>query len=150
MHARPASANAVQSARGRPPADPVITGHGQATGSPAPLGQAPSQARDHGSEIPQSAEARSLALAGLRRGWGEAYRITWDNGHFHATHITSGQALDAQTAAELRQLLRRHHSQRGTTSASRPAAVGSAGGLGWSDALGEGHAPCACSQLAGS
>jgi hypothetical protein len=96
------------------------------------------------------AEARSLALAGLRRSWGEAYRITWDNGRFYAAHITSGQALDAQTAADLRQLLRRHHSQRGTTSASRPGAADSAGGLGWSDAPGEGRTPGAGSQQEGS
>lgn len=117
MHARPASASAVPRARGhRPHAGPVTTGHGQATGNFPALGQAPSPARDHGREIPMTATVRSLELAGLRRGWGETYRITWGNGRFHATHIVSGQALDARSATELRRLLRHHHVQRDATS----------------------------------
>jgi hypothetical protein len=41
----------------------------------------------------------------LRRGWGEAYRITWDNGWFHATHIISGRLVSAEDATELRKLI---------------------------------------------
>jgi hypothetical protein len=44
-------------------------------------------------------------LAVLRRGWGDAYRITWDDGWFRATHIISGQAVSADNATELRKLI---------------------------------------------
>lgn len=79
------------------------------------------------------ATARSLELADLRRGWGEAYRITWDNGRFRATHIVSGQVLDAQSAAELRQLMRDHRGQLAAASlpwlgVSDPAAASTPGG----------------------
>ena len=48
-------------------------------------------------------------LADLRRRWGEAYRITWDNGRFRATHIISGDTLDAENATDLQQLIRHQH-----------------------------------------
>jgi hypothetical protein len=51
-------------------------------------------------------------LADLRRTWGDAYRITWNGDHFRATHITSGQALNAENATHLRTLIRDHHSRR--------------------------------------
>ena len=51
----------------------------------------------------------ALELADLRRGWGDAYRITWDSGRFRATHIVSGQVVDAWNAAELRKLIRDQH-----------------------------------------
>lgn len=44
-------------------------------------------------------------LADLRRGWGDSYRITWDNGWFRATHIISGHAVDADNATDLRKLI---------------------------------------------
>lgn len=51
-------------------------------------------------------------LAELRRWWGDAYRIIWDDGRFRATHIVSGQMLDASSAADLRELIRDHHSRQ--------------------------------------
>ena len=51
-------------------------------------------------------------LADLRRAWGDAYRITWNGDRFRATHIISGQALDAKNAADLRTLIRDHHSHQ--------------------------------------
>ena len=48
-------------------------------------------------------------LAGLRRSWGHAYRITWGGNRFRATHIVSGQAIDAENAADLRMLILDHH-----------------------------------------
>jgi hypothetical protein len=51
-------------------------------------------------------------LADLRRAWGDAYRITWNGDRFRATHIISGRALDAGNAADLRMLIRNHHSRR--------------------------------------
>jgi hypothetical protein len=55
-------------------------------------------------------------LADLRRAWGDAYRITWNGNHFRATHVISGQALDAATATDLRMLIRNHHSREATHS----------------------------------
>jgi len=52
----------------------------------------------------------ALELADLRRGWGDAYRITWEAGRFRATHIVSGQAVEAGNAAELRKIIRDQHS----------------------------------------
>ena len=50
-------------------------------------------------------------LADLRRGWGDDYRITWNSDRFRATHIVSGQTLDAGNATGLRMLIRAHHSR---------------------------------------
>ena len=47
----------------------------------------------------------ALDLAELRRSWGDAYRITLEDGRFRATHIISGQAVDAGDATELRKLI---------------------------------------------
>lgn len=49
-------------------------------------------------------------LADLRRRWGEAYRITWED-RFRATHITSGQVIYASNALELRGRIRDHYSE---------------------------------------
>lgn len=123
MHPRPASASAHPPASNRPPhPGPAAATHGPAAGSLARLRQAQIQAPDHGSEVPTTVTARSLELADLRRSWGEAYRITWDDGRFRATHITSGEALDAQSATGLRKLLRDHRSHRATTSPGWPGA----------------------------
>jgi hypothetical protein len=43
-------------------------------------------------------------LADLRYFWGGAYRITWQ-GRFRATHIMSGEAVKADSAAAMRELL---------------------------------------------
>ncbi len=67
----------------------------------APTGHAPMTGADPVQE-----------LAALRLWWGGAYRITRDAGRFRATHITSGQRLDAGNATELRKLIREHHSRR--------------------------------------
>jgi len=58
-------------------------------------------------------------LAGLRRRWGEAYRITWQSGRFRATHIISGLALDADSAADLHRLIRHHYTSHAATGGSR-------------------------------
>jgi len=52
-------------------------------------------------------------LADLRRRWGNAYRITWED-RFRATHITSGQAIDAGSAPELHKRIRHHYSEHAT------------------------------------
>jgi len=49
-------------------------------------------------------------LAELRRRWGEAYRVTWER-RFRATHITSGQFIDADDAPELHERIREHYSE---------------------------------------
>ena len=58
-------------------------------------------------------------LADLRCHWGEAYRITWDNGQFRATHIISGDTLDAENAADLQHLIRHHYTAQATSSGTR-------------------------------
>jgi hypothetical protein len=49
-------------------------------------------------------------VADLRRVWGGAYRITWQD-RFRATHIVTGDSLDADSATELRGLLLVHFSR---------------------------------------
>jgi hypothetical protein len=61
-------------------------------------------------------------LAEMRRCWGDAYRITWDDGGFRATHIVSGQILDASSATELRKLIRDHHSRHWASPGFMPRA----------------------------
>jgi len=68
----------------------------------------------------------ALQLADMRRSWGDSYRITWDNGSFRATHIVSGEAVDAANAADLRKLLRDQHAQRAASS-NGPSIDGDAG-----------------------
>lgn len=51
---------------------------------------------------------RERELADLRYFWGGAYRITWQ-GLFRATHIGSGEAVEADTATALRELLLARH-----------------------------------------
>lgn len=51
-------------------------------------------------------------LADLRYFWGGAYRITWQ-GRFRATHIRSGEAVEADTATSLRELLFGHQCRHG-------------------------------------
>jgi hypothetical protein len=43
-------------------------------------------------------------LAALRHLWGGAYRITW-TGQFRATHLATGEMLEAASPNELRMLL---------------------------------------------
>jgi hypothetical protein len=59
-------------------------------------------------------------LAELRRCWGDAYRIIWYDGRFRATHIVSGQTLHASSAADLRTLIRDHHSRQWANSSLMP------------------------------
>ncbi len=73
-----------------------------------------------------SAPDPALELADLRRAWGDAYRITWDGGRFRATHIISAYAIDAANTADLRKLLRDHHSRHAARSTFWPPAVDSA------------------------
>jgi hypothetical protein len=72
-------------------------------------------------EPPVKAFDPSPQLADLRRAWGDAYRITWNGNRFRATHIISGQALDARNATDLRMLIRDHHS-RGANHSPLPGA----------------------------
>ena len=55
-------------------------------------------------------------LARLRRAWGSAYRITWDEG-FRATHIATGGRLRAATARELEDRIRGHYGNRASAGA---------------------------------
>jgi hypothetical protein len=61
-------------------------------------------------------------LADLRRRWGEAYRITWDSGQFRATHIVSGRALDADSAADLHTVIRHHYASHAAGGGSHASA----------------------------
>ena len=90
------------------------------------LGQLPARAGTHGGGSVLSAPDPALELADLRRGWGDAYRITWDGGRFRATHIISAYAMDAANTADLRKLLRDHHGRHAARSTFWPPAVDSA------------------------
>lgn len=52
-------------------------------------------------------------LDNLRRCWGFAYDIAFDTrGRWHARHVTSGEILDAETAAELDDLIDADYRER--------------------------------------
>src|SRR5215469_4941268 len=77
-----------------PPA-PSCTGAGSTPDSPT---------AEFGTCAPTSTPGIEEELASLRFFWGGAYRITWQ-GRFRATHIASGEALEADNAAAVRMLL---------------------------------------------
>ena len=54
---------------------------------------------------------RGQELADLRWHWDKAYDITWD-GKFRAKRLDDGGELEADTAAELNQLIIRNYSKR--------------------------------------
>ena len=54
---------------------------------------------------------RGQELADLRWHWDEAYDITWD-GKFRAKRLDDGGELEADTAAELRELIIHNYSER--------------------------------------
>jgi hypothetical protein len=54
---------------------------------------------------------RGQELADLRWHWDEAYEITWD-GRFRAKRLDDGGELEADTAAELNELIIRNYSER--------------------------------------
>ena len=54
---------------------------------------------------------RGTELADLRWHWDEAYDITWD-GKFRAKRLDDGGELEADTAADLRELIIRNYSER--------------------------------------
>ena len=54
---------------------------------------------------------RGTELADLRWHWDEAYEITWD-GKFRAKRLDDGGELEADTAAELNELIIRNYSER--------------------------------------
>jgi hypothetical protein len=87
------------------PSRPVIA----LPGHRAVPGQLP--VRTQRGESPMNDFDPAPELADLRRGWGDDYRITWNSDRFRATHIVSGQTLDARSAAGLRMLIRAHHSR---------------------------------------
>lgn len=55
---------------------------------------------------------RERELADLRYFWGGAYRITWQ-GRFRATHLKSGEAVEADTATAMREVLLDHQWRHG-------------------------------------
>jgi hypothetical protein len=54
---------------------------------------------------------RGKELADLRWHWDEAYEITWD-GRFRAKRLDDGGEVEADTAAELNELIIRNYSER--------------------------------------
>ena len=111
MHPRPASSQTSHRARSCRPQSGIapIAAHDHGASERGLLCQLPGpmDIQMGGSAVKGLDPA--LELADLRRGWGAAYRITWDSGRFRATHIVSGQAVDAGNAAELRKLIRDQH-----------------------------------------
>jgi hypothetical protein len=69
----------------------------------------PSTAKKRKQRNPSMADTEQ-EVADLRRDWGSAYRITWHD-RFRATHVVTGDSLDADSAAELHVLLLAHFSQ---------------------------------------
>jgi hypothetical protein len=57
------------------------------------------------------ARQRGRELADLRWHWDEAYEITWD-GKFRAKRLDDGGELEAETVAELRELIICNYSER--------------------------------------
>jgi hypothetical protein len=57
------------------------------------------------------ARLRGRDIADLRWHWDEAYDITWD-GRFRARRLDDGAPLDADTAEELDQRIRRDYVER--------------------------------------
>jgi hypothetical protein len=57
------------------------------------------------------ARLRGRDIADLRWHWDEAYDITWD-GRFRARRLDDGAILEADTAAELDQRIRRDYVER--------------------------------------
>ena len=72
---------------------------------PAVGGELTDGQRDHLSRL------RGQELADLRWHWDEAYEITWD-GKFRAKRLDDGGELEADTAAELKELIIRNYSER--------------------------------------
>ena len=72
-----------------------------------------------------SAVERGMQLADLRWHWGDAYEITW-TGEFRAVRRDNGLALQAESADELRTLIRSDYTRRPVPRRSRltHAAVG--------------------------
>src|ERR1017187_4055570 len=94
----------------RPQADiPAIVSRDHTAGHRAMPSQVPT--RTQRGESPMKDFDPAPELADLRRGWGDVYRITWNGDRFRATHIVSGQAVDAGSAADLRMLIRDYHSR---------------------------------------
>jgi hypothetical protein len=54
---------------------------------------------------------RGKELADLRWHWDEAYEITWDS-RFRAKRLDDGGEVEADTAAELNELIIRNYSER--------------------------------------
>jgi hypothetical protein len=97
--------------RGRPRSRiPAMAAHDHDASSRSKLCELPDPTGIQTGESSVTAVDPASELADLRLGWGDAYRITWDSSLFRATHIVSGQALDAGKASELRRLLRDQHS----------------------------------------
>ena len=55
---------------------------------------------------------RGKDLADLRWHWDEAYEISWGGGRFRAKRLDDGGELEAETAAELNELIIHNHSER--------------------------------------
>jgi len=112
MHPHPASSQTSHWARSCRPQSGIapIAAHDHGASDRGPLCQLPGPMDIQMGGPSVKGLDLALELADLRRGWGDAYRITWDSGRFRATHIVSGQAVDAANAAELRKLIRDQHS----------------------------------------
>jgi hypothetical protein len=82
--------------------DPAFTSDGYETGSDDMAGEAAPQAAGSGSET-----ADEQALAALRWGWGEAYRIGWDatRGWWAARCDGKGGDITADDSGELWQAI---------------------------------------------
>ena len=57
-----------------------------------------------GQPIAAGPASRERDLADLRYFWGGVYRVTWQ-GRFRATHIATGEAIEADSAPAMRELL---------------------------------------------
>jgi len=85
-----------------------MSGHEQAGYDEVMRGHAAISQASPGAAMPGAGVEQDLA--DVRSRWGEAYRITWENG-FRATHIASGQVIDADNALDLRERIRAHFSE---------------------------------------
>lgn len=68
---------------------------------------------DRRAELWREYEARERAkeLADLRWHWDEAYEIFWD-GRFRARRLDDGEVLEAETVADLRELIICNYTER--------------------------------------
>ncbi len=57
------------------------------------------------------ARERAKEMADLRWHWDEAYEITWD-GKFRAKRLDDGEVLEAETVADLRELIICNYTER--------------------------------------